>query len=308
MKNGGKSMQKKNIKGITLIALVITIIILLILSGISIAMLTGENGILTKATNAKKETEINQYYEKIELVRTELRLKNKDYSEPTLDQLQKEFSSEKQSDWVKNVNKEIVNDVDTIILETQEGYIFNITNSEITYVENPESQNLEQSETIKNLEEQIAQLTAENLNLNERISNLETKETELNSLKSALNQTDATESDIKKDKKAYTKNGLIIGTNENMTKTLTKLQYSNIARETMEKLTFSIKDKYADYSNITIDNISVQLTSIMSYMAESNQVNNLSYNYDRNTGIITIEANYPTFTIRSNSVIVTIYK
>ena len=49
--------QKNNLgnKGITLIALVITIIVLLILAGVSIAMLTGENGILTKANEAKIE-------------------------------------------------------------------------------------------------------------------------------------------------------------------------------------------------------------------------------------------------------------
>ena len=46
----------KNNKGITLIALVITIIVLLILAGISIAMLTGNNGLLTKANDAKKDT------------------------------------------------------------------------------------------------------------------------------------------------------------------------------------------------------------------------------------------------------------
>ena len=43
-------------KGITLIALVITIIVLLILAGVTIATLTGENGILTKATEASKKT------------------------------------------------------------------------------------------------------------------------------------------------------------------------------------------------------------------------------------------------------------
>ena len=43
-------------KGITLIALVITIIVLLILAGVSIAMLTGENGILSQAQNASRET------------------------------------------------------------------------------------------------------------------------------------------------------------------------------------------------------------------------------------------------------------
>ncbi len=48
----------KNQKGITLIALVITIIVLLILAGVTIAMLTvtGENGILNKATTAVNNT------------------------------------------------------------------------------------------------------------------------------------------------------------------------------------------------------------------------------------------------------------
>ena len=44
--------MKEN-KGITLIALVVTIIVLLILAGVSIAMLTGQNGILTKAGEAR---------------------------------------------------------------------------------------------------------------------------------------------------------------------------------------------------------------------------------------------------------------
>ena len=46
----------KNNKGITLIALVITIIVLLILAGVSIAMLTGDNGILTQSTTARDDT------------------------------------------------------------------------------------------------------------------------------------------------------------------------------------------------------------------------------------------------------------
>ena len=59
---GGKNMKEnrkilRKEKGITLIALVITIIVLLILAGVSIAMLTGQNGILTQAQNAKNKTE-----------------------------------------------------------------------------------------------------------------------------------------------------------------------------------------------------------------------------------------------------------
>ena len=57
----------KNNKGITLIALVITIIVLLILAGVSIAMLTGNNGILSQATNATTETQVGAAEEAIKL-------------------------------------------------------------------------------------------------------------------------------------------------------------------------------------------------------------------------------------------------
>lgn len=57
----------KNQKGITLIALVITIIVLLILAGVSIAMLTGENGILTKADTASTKRAIAEVDEAIRL-------------------------------------------------------------------------------------------------------------------------------------------------------------------------------------------------------------------------------------------------
>ena len=58
--------RKKGEKGITLIALVITIIVLLILAGVSIATLTGDNGILMRASDAKNKTEISQWEERIE--------------------------------------------------------------------------------------------------------------------------------------------------------------------------------------------------------------------------------------------------
>ncbi len=54
-------MKTKDIiknKGITLIALVITIIVLLILAGVTISTLTGDNGIITRASQAAEETEI----------------------------------------------------------------------------------------------------------------------------------------------------------------------------------------------------------------------------------------------------------
>ena len=54
-------------KGITLIALVITIIVLLILAGVTIATLTGDNGILTKAAEASFRQEMSEIRDKIDL-------------------------------------------------------------------------------------------------------------------------------------------------------------------------------------------------------------------------------------------------
>lgn len=61
-----------NNKGITLIALVITIIVLLILAGVSIAMLTGDNGILTQAGNAKTDTAKAEAEEAVKLTLNEI--------------------------------------------------------------------------------------------------------------------------------------------------------------------------------------------------------------------------------------------
>ena len=62
-----EEQKLKENKGITLIALVITIIVLLILAGVSIAMLTGENGILTQAQKSQTQTEIGEEKEQIAL-------------------------------------------------------------------------------------------------------------------------------------------------------------------------------------------------------------------------------------------------
>ena len=59
-------LNLKERKGITLIALVITIIVLLILAGVSIAMLTGQNGILTQAQNSKQATEKAEVKERVQ--------------------------------------------------------------------------------------------------------------------------------------------------------------------------------------------------------------------------------------------------
>ena len=81
--NYKKKIIEKN-RGITLIALVITIIVLLILSGVSIAMLTGDNGILTQANEAKVEMAIGTVKEQLKLLQAEKRIEEEKATPETL--------------------------------------------------------------------------------------------------------------------------------------------------------------------------------------------------------------------------------
>lgn len=59
--------ETEKIRGITLIALVVTIVVLLILAGTSITMLAGENGVITQSQNAKLQTEIGEEKEAVRI-------------------------------------------------------------------------------------------------------------------------------------------------------------------------------------------------------------------------------------------------
>ena len=107
-------------KGITLIALVITIIVLLILAGVTISMVVGENGILTRAKEAK---EVSEKASVIEEIRTEVAAKQIDNlgeGEITLDDviavIENEIDNGKE--WSLSDDKEI--------LTTQSGYKINV--------------------------------------------------------------------------------------------------------------------------------------------------------------------------------------
>ena len=71
-----KENLKSGKKGITLISLVVTIIVLLILAGVSIATLTGDNGILARATEAQNKTKEAQEKEGLELAVTSSRVED----------------------------------------------------------------------------------------------------------------------------------------------------------------------------------------------------------------------------------------
>ncbi len=93
---------KNSTRGITLIALVITIIVLLILAGVTIATLTGDNGILTRANEAKEETKAGEDIEKIKMAVSEAQMGEDGYQELTTENLGSEI--------IKDGTKAVVSD------------------------------------------------------------------------------------------------------------------------------------------------------------------------------------------------------
>ena len=96
---------KKSSKGITLIALVITIIVLLILAGVSIAMLTGDNGILTQAKEAKEANIAGTEKEQIQLAMQSLKMK-KQADNVSTQLTPAELQKQLEDDGAKNVTVE----------------------------------------------------------------------------------------------------------------------------------------------------------------------------------------------------------
>lgn len=113
-------------KAITLIALVITIIVLLILAAVTLNFVLGENGIIAKAKEAKEKTLISQYEEQINLKKLELKAV-KDGAELTLAEIQTGLNT------LDFVNKtEIKNNA--IELTTNDSYVFNVTENATAYI------------------------------------------------------------------------------------------------------------------------------------------------------------------------------
>ncbi len=71
--------MQKHERGVSLIALVVTIVVLLILAGVSIVMLTGDNGIITNAQNVQVQNKKSEVTEKMKIAynsaQTEARVK-----------------------------------------------------------------------------------------------------------------------------------------------------------------------------------------------------------------------------------------
>ena len=94
MKKGQRNKGKREReRGITLIALVITIIVLLILAGVTIATLTGDNGILTKASQAKEENILGQEKDEMLIAYSGAMLEKEGKDSVVADDLNSQFST-----------------------------------------------------------------------------------------------------------------------------------------------------------------------------------------------------------------------
>ncbi len=72
---------------ITLIALVVTIIVLIILAGVSINLVLGDSGIIAKAKNAKKITEDSAWIENAQLIILQAKIDKEEIEKLTEEEL-----------------------------------------------------------------------------------------------------------------------------------------------------------------------------------------------------------------------------
>ena len=106
-------------KGITLVALVITIIVLLLLSGISISMVTGQNGIIKNSNNAKEQTEIANEKDIVQIAVVGARGKEK-YGDLTQENLQSQLDKEQEG---KTEVNDIGDELEVVFIESNRYYV-----------------------------------------------------------------------------------------------------------------------------------------------------------------------------------------
>ena len=121
--NLNHQIASKGESGITLIALVVTIVVLLILAGITISLVFGSNGVIQKAQDSKEQTEIGEMREKLEMAKVPV------YADGNGSYKVEDYWNRIESEGLiadKEVDK-IDNGDGTYEITTTPGYVFEIT-------------------------------------------------------------------------------------------------------------------------------------------------------------------------------------
>ena len=121
----------KKQKGITLIALVITIIVLIILSGVAISMIIGNNGILNQTIASKNNTLIAQYNENLKMALSSAKAKSVSTGNSILEETKALVAADElfAGADVGEIEEE------QFQVETKEGFVFSVTENEVIFDE-----------------------------------------------------------------------------------------------------------------------------------------------------------------------------
>ena len=135
-----KELKPKN-EGITLIALVVTIVVLLIIAGVAISMLTGDDGIITNSTLAKLETEFSAYKEEVELYKNNKLIENNNFEGDSLSagktSLEYNTKPEDEEGTIQTVIKDLKeNELSKFIIINGKLYIISTDKKEIKAAQN----------------------------------------------------------------------------------------------------------------------------------------------------------------------------
>ena len=128
-------MKKEKVmqnKGITLVALVVMVIILLILASITISPFIGDNGILEKTDDVALETRKTQYKTDLDAMGSGLKVKKELKGQSTkkfMDEYEKEI---KNNDLFKDSQLNRTSD-NSLRVVTPEGFVYDITKEEVKY-------------------------------------------------------------------------------------------------------------------------------------------------------------------------------
>ena len=112
--------SKKDSNGITLIALVVTIIALLILAGVAINLTIGDNGIITRASKARLTSELATYKEELEMYEVGKELDNTGFMRDTLTAGKEKLNYNTQPEGEEGNIKTIINSISDEYLEKLE--------------------------------------------------------------------------------------------------------------------------------------------------------------------------------------------
>lgn len=116
--------QKKKQNGITLIALVISIIVMLILAGVSLNATVGENGIITMAQKAKELSQKANELENLQMALAGYSIESYDNQAEALDAIVNGLFAKEYIDWVDGTKDDIENYIDYNQYEDENGSLY----------------------------------------------------------------------------------------------------------------------------------------------------------------------------------------